>query len=241
MNLIYEPSSSSALMFMIFHLQIHQGDRLSARVCHACISYLNSWQSFKNRCYAAQKKQRGMLDMFLAKERARLKNVSQQQQTQPQAPAVVAANAQRQMEQYRQQLEQQRILKDALSQPSGSSAYKNAQNNASVDVVCVICNLFPFEYCSYAPMFRSQSFIKSEPADDIQNDAEIEDDEDMDPSQFLARENEDDETGNEEDGGPPILTSLGLTHINHVNPYSFLVSLLSYLSEQTVAFRDSNL
>lgn len=128
-------------MLLFASEQIHQGDRLSARVCHACISYLNSWQSFKNRCYAAQKKQRGMLDLFLAKERARIKNASQQQQ-QPQqqnpqqTPSVVAANAQRQMEQYRQQLEQQRILKDALSQPSGSSAYKNAQNNASsVDVV----------------------------------------------------------------------------------------------------------
>lgn len=125
------------MIYVFFILQIHQGDRLSARVCHACISYLNSWQSFKNRCYAAQKKQRGMLDLFLAKERARLKNVSQQQ-NQQQAPAVVAANAQRQMEQYRQQLEQQRILKDALSQPSGSNAYKNAQNNASVDVVCFL-------------------------------------------------------------------------------------------------------
>lgn len=70
-----------------------------------------------------------------------------------------------------------------------------------------------------------QSFIKSEPADDIPNEAEVEDDEEMDPSQFLARENDDDEPANEEEGGgPPILTSLGLTHINHVNPYSFLVS-----------------
>lgn len=74
-------------------------------------------------------------------------------------------------------------------------------------------------------LLRLQSFIKSEPADDIQNEAEVEDDEEMDPSQFLARETEEEETVNEEEGGgPPILTSLGLTHINHVNPYSFLVS-----------------
>lgn len=82
-----------------------------------------------------------MLDLWLAKERARIKNASQQQNqqqnTQQNQPSVVAANAQRQMEQYRQQLEQQRILKDALSQPSGSSAYKNAQNNISMDVVCL--------------------------------------------------------------------------------------------------------
>lgn len=59
----------------------------------------------------------------------------------------------------------------------------------------------------------------------------------MDPSQFLARENEEEEHVNEEEGGggPPILTSLGLTHINHVNPYSFLVSLLfGDLSKQLV-------
>lgn len=66
----------------------------------------------------------------------------------------------------------------------------------------------------------------------------MEDDDEMDPSQFLARENDDDEGGVSGSGGgassgggaggggggPPILTSLGLTHINHVNPYSFLVS-----------------
>lgn len=57
----------------------------------------------------------------------------------------------------------------------------------------------------------------------------MDDDEEVDPTQFLARDNDDDtdldgtaaQTFAEE--GPPILTSLGLTHINHVNPYSFLV------------------
>uniref|UniRef100_A0A336KEG1 CSON007249 protein n=1 Tax=Culicoides sonorensis TaxID=179676 RepID=A0A336KEG1_CULSO len=36
---------------------VQKDDRLSPKICHACISYLNSWQSFKNRCDAAQKKQ----------------------------------------------------------------------------------------------------------------------------------------------------------------------------------------
>lgn len=36
--------------------QVNEADRLSVSVCHACISYLNSWQSFKNRCDAAQRK-----------------------------------------------------------------------------------------------------------------------------------------------------------------------------------------
>lgn len=35
---------------------------MSLRICHACISYLNSWQSFKNRCLAAQNKQRSWLE-----------------------------------------------------------------------------------------------------------------------------------------------------------------------------------
>lgn len=39
-------------------MQVNLTDRLSVNICHACISYLNSWQSFKNRCDAAQRKQR---------------------------------------------------------------------------------------------------------------------------------------------------------------------------------------
>lgn len=62
--------------------------------------------------------------------------------------------------------------------------------------------------------------------------AEIDDDkmdDDIDPTQFLARDEEDytrddDEpinlqTAAADNDGPPILTSLGLTHINAVNPY----------------------
>lgn len=71
----------------------------------------------------------------------------------------------------------------------------------------------------------------------------------VDPTQFLARDDNDEQideqqhdlqlslnnnnnnnNGNENNrrsggvtGGPSILTSLGLTHINHVNPYNFLV------------------
>lgn len=64
---------------------------------------------------------------------------------------------------------------------------------------------------------------------------------DIDPSQFLAREDDDDyNNGNDDDEddllqplmsmeeGPPILTSLGLTHINHVNPFGYMVRNCSY-------------
>ncbi|XP_053948668.1 zinc finger protein hangover [Anastrepha ludens] len=43
-------------------IKINPDDHLSLRICHACISYLNSWQSFKNRCIASQSKQRSWLD-----------------------------------------------------------------------------------------------------------------------------------------------------------------------------------
>lgn len=57
----------------------------------------------------------------------------------------------------------------------------------------------------------------------------------LDPSQFLAQGSSEDESDNENNrvglqngNGPPILTSLGLTHINTVqNPYSsYAVSFL---------------
>lgn len=71
----------------------------------------------------------------------------------------------------------------------------------------------------------------------------------MDPSQFLARENDEEEAPVEEEGGggggggnggPPILTSLGLTHINHVNPYSFLVSKFFVIIYDYLVQRESS-
>ncbi|KRK06450.1 zinc finger protein hangover isoform X2 [Drosophila yakuba] len=43
-------------------IKVTPQDRLSQQICHACISYLNSWQSFKNRCFSSQAKQRQWLD-----------------------------------------------------------------------------------------------------------------------------------------------------------------------------------
>lgn len=115
------------------HFQVQLSDRMSNRICHACISFLNSWQSFKNRCNAAQKKQQTFLDIFLAKERAK-KTVDIQ----------MAAERQRQLQTQRAlaSAQQQRILKTALTQSMNSTPY-NTSNNSSVDVVCLCCS-FPF-------------------------------------------------------------------------------------------------
>lgn len=56
-----------------------------------------------------------------------------------------------------------------------------------------------------------QSFIKEEPEDIV---SDIDDMDNVDPTQFLAQENEDEM---ENDEHPPILASLGLTHISHVS------------------------
>lgn len=69
----------------------------------------------------------------------------------------------------------------------------------------------------------------------------------IDPTVFLAQhvgdddfEDENDDYNSERDSipapimsmeeGPPILTSLGLTHINHVNPYNYLVRLHNFIN-----------
>lgn len=57
--------------------------------------------------------------------------------------------------------------------------------------------------------------------------AEEDDEIDMDPTEFLAHDDNDSDRGFN-DNGPPILTSLGLTHRTHVNPFSFLVCFLTF-------------
>lgn len=94
-----------------------------------------------------------------------------------------------------------------------------------------------------------QSFIKSEPVDDTDVTNNMDEDEaenvqmEIDPSQFLARsedeidddesnadddEDDEDPNGHNDNNGPPILTSLGLTHINSVNPFSYMVMILKF-------------
>lgn len=127
------------MLNVLVSLQIHQQDRLSARICHACISYLNSWQSFKNRCTAAEKRQKYLLERYMANQR--------KQKASQQASALANAQRQRQLDQQRNQVMQQRLLKQALSQPNQqqpphSSPLSAAQRivnsfqlNSSVEVV----------------------------------------------------------------------------------------------------------
>lgn len=113
------------LLCVFVYFQILPADRLSNRVCHACISFLNSWQSFKNRCFAAQKKQQNFIDLLLAKERAKQK---------------IEYDRQRQLQQSKSSTDdQQRILKNALL---NSTMRTNAVNNSSIDVVSFFFSRF---------------------------------------------------------------------------------------------------
>lgn len=103
-------------MYFILILQINDTDRLSSQICHACISYLNSWQSFKNRCLAAQKKQRTWL--FLMTEKEKL----QKQHAATQAAAAAA----------RRQLHQQ-IQKSILNYSTLGQGVSNNSGNGGDD------------------------------------------------------------------------------------------------------------
>lgn len=62
--------------------------------------------------------------------------------------------------------------------------------------------------------FLPQSFIKEEP-EDISSD--VDETDNVDPTQFLAQGNEEEEDETDNDKQPPILASLGLTHISQVS------------------------
>lgn len=143
---------------------------MSARICHACISYLNSWQSFKNRCYAAQKKQRSHLEAatannnnngathspptpptppsFAQPKTQQHSHVMNQQQILQHAAAT---QRQRAIQEQRAHMQKQRILKNALisgskqaksSLPGAAAQPLNAFNaSAGIDVVCLWRNV----------------------------------------------------------------------------------------------------
>lgn len=219
-----EPLSLSVKIQACVSIKINETDRLSSRVCHACISYLNSWQSFKNRCLAAQKKQRTWL--FLMTEKEKL-------QKQHAATQVAAAAARRQLHQQIQKsilnytsLQDETPYQTLPSTPKNSAPPHMEQEQPptkkphlvpEIDISCV--------------KEEPQEIISDEEGRPTNLNVEI------DPTEFLAHNVEDDEEDNDdyserepipqpimtmEEMTNPILTSLGLTHINHVNPYNYL-------------------
>lgn len=201
-------------MLIFSLLQILQADRMSSRICHACISFLNSWQSFKNRCHNAQKKQQQFLDVMIAKERVKqrtdLAQLHQSADRQQQQPQEKASNDFR-----------QKILKNALLNSTSNS---NGNNLSAIDVVsCRYIFFAIFGQTFFEQIFRPfpQSFIKEEPEEYA---SDLDDMDNVDPTQFLAQDNDDDT--NTEHEHPHILASLGLTHISQVKILLFYIIII---------------
>ncbi|XP_061388292.1 zinc finger protein hangover [Musca vetustissima] len=145
-------------------IKISSTDTLSLRICHACISYLNSWQSFKNRCLSAQNKQRSWLDGGCSSPQKTTKSNAEQQQ------AVSADNQQHSDEQQQQQQQ------------------KDEQSLAS-SILEGISTLKKRKSLTVYPLPAVQ--IKDEPmdADDEYNNTKQNDESDemVDPTMFLER------------------------------------------------------
>lgn len=280
-------------MYFFINLKVQENDRLSPKICHACISFLNSWQSFKNRCDAAQRKQKSWsgLTTATANEQALIPGSSLLKVTTNSnsssggsgggnhlKPAM--ENAQQKFQQKQAELQKEKLQQLAKQQHLQDLKMKhlqlqlqNDQKSAAIDVVSqnliffVIFSLKPLLWNYFHSFYLSfylfllllllliilrwcllfQSFIKSEPVDDTDATNNMDEDEaenvqmEIDPSQFLARsedeidddesnadddEDDEDTNGHNDNNGPPILTSLGLTHINSVNPFSYMVMIL---------------
>uniref|UniRef100_A0A1B0CY28 Uncharacterized protein n=2 Tax=Lutzomyia longipalpis TaxID=7200 RepID=A0A1B0CY28_LUTLO len=180
------------------NIKVHQTDSLSPRICHACISYLNSWQSFKNRCYAAQRKQK-----------AWLANQLQQQLREVQESKKRRLGAEGD--------DQQVVGKRTRETSPDEDFYLDKHSKATSATT------------SQRPsVAESESFIKQEPRDEEEQEGPVTVNMELDPREFLAHNDSEDEYQDDEGGhndeGPPILTSLGLTHINHVNPFNYLAT-----------------
>ncbi|XP_059615643.1 zinc finger protein hangover-like [Phlebotomus argentipes] len=192
------------------NIKVHQSDSLSSRICHACISYLNSWQSFKNRCYAAQRKQKTWLTCQL-----------QRQLNSAREEASSAAKKRR----HSAEGDDQRVTAKRTHEGSADEDFYPEKQLKSASASA-----------SQRPsVAESDSFIKQEPKDDEEQEGPVTVNMELDPSQFLADNDSEEEYQNDSahnDEGPPILTSLGLTHINHVNPYNYLATDLEEYDQE---------
>lgn len=171
------------------NVKVNQSDRLSLRICHSCISFLNAWQSFKNRCLAAQMKQLNWLEMAKSSMRRQIGQM-QQQQTCSLANGTDVRSNQSRMPAKPATGRPMPIPMIIKEEPLDEEA--DAQEEAAFRM-----SLNPAEFLDSNGVVPKQ---------------ELEDEDEflLEPSKIMN------------DEGPQILTSLGLTQIKRVNPYSQL-------------------
>ncbi|XP_062141739.1 zinc finger protein hangover isoform X2 [Drosophila sulfurigaster albostrigata] len=161
------------------NIKITSTDRLSLHICHACISYLNSWQSFKNRCLSSQTKQRQWLDTDRSKQQTLLGYLDLNR----------AENGSVSVEQQQQH------------QQAGELKSDSAAEKASANILDGIPSLKKRKSLTVYPLPAVP--IKDEPLDDTDDDYQMkcidESDDMMDPTMFLER--------SEHEGDVPLMTS----------------------------------
>ncbi|XP_055841956.1 zinc finger protein hangover [Episyrphus balteatus] len=186
------------------NIKVSPIDRLSLRICHACISYLNSWQSFKNRCVASQNKQRSWLDISKKFEKKQLSAAV--------SLSTVAALA-----------GLSGIHEDGSAAGTGgvggSGGIDDEQENSKL-ASSILEGISSLKKRRSLTVYPIPVHIKDEPIDDEEYDAKH-DESDIDPTLFLER--------TEEEGSDNLsqkeqhLASLGLKQSSgSVHPLSYL-------------------
>lgn len=182
-------------IFSCVRIKVVQGDDLSSKVCHACISYLNSWQSFKNRCDAAEKRQKSWIEIDRVTCTSVIDRNAVIQHVKELCPGVTIES----IPQKAQSCSTEAVNKLRPSDGAGQDHLR--ENGAQIS------------------SSSATRVVKEEPKElDDDNDERTVVME-LDPSQFLIQsQNEEDYDDDYDEGdlssGPPLLESLGMHHVN---------------------------
>lgn len=184
-------------IFSCVRIKVAQEDDLSPKVCHACISYLNSWQSFKNRCDAAEKRQKSWNEIDRVAGNAAVDRNAVIQHVKELCPGVT-------IESIPQKSGTFRFTEETMKQ--SHSNHEKLQEQLKENGVQISSS-------------SANNLIKEEPKEQEDDNDERSVVMELDPSQFLIQSHNEEDYDDDYDegdmsGGPPLLESLGLHHIN---------------------------
>lgn len=183
-------------IFSCVRIKVLQEDELSPKICHACISYLNSWQSFKNRCDAAEKRQKSWIEIDRASGSAAVDRNAVIQHVKELCPGVTIESIPPKV--------QTRSVEAADKAHASHEKIQEQLKENGVQITSASANVI------YNP-------VKEEPKEQEDDNDERNVVMELDPSQFLIQsQNEEDYDDDYDEGDlsgcPPLLESLGLHH-----------------------------
>ncbi|XP_062701936.1 zinc finger protein hangover isoform X2 [Aedes albopictus] len=185
-------------IFSCVRIKVLQEDDLSQKICHACISYLNSWQSFKNRCDAAEKRQRSWTEIDRVAISSAVDRNAVIQHVKELCPGVtIESISQKVPPRLTDTADKSRTSHGTLQEQLKENGVQISSSSASGNL----------------------NLIKEEPKEQEDDNDERGVVMELDPSQFLIQsqneENYDDDFDEGDiSGGPPLLESLVLHHNN---------------------------